>query len=640
MKQRLLFYCTILAAVMPLFSQTTYYSLNSGTDAVNFQHWTQDPSGAFSLLPPSNFSNPLDKFIIDGESMVLGGHWTVAGTIKLENGGSLNTGGMIKAARLEVNSSISYFFAGGEINIDVDTFIIGPKGQVNTQVMQVNKLLSIAGHLMVAGGTISGAGDCVVEDSGKVTIINNSINTAGTGGVFSMTGKHRLSKRGQYIFDMNGNGYVTGTGLPDTVLNLSVNPSDNTTTTLSRSVTVMGEFAIRGPFGNGSSTGNVLFTGDTLRLNGDYIKKGSGALSFSKTTAVVILGDGPHVVSQPDTLPPPPDSIPLPPVPDSVHSISNLTVAHLVIDRQRGVRLNGDVTVSNKLTLKNGAVFTGTHGLQLGVSAYGTLVEGNGYVIGSFARVNDNKDKHDLLFPVGLPGNPMPLSISLNTVLPTLGLFRVRYEGTPFYASLAPVITDSGYILHQRSNAYWEVTTILLNGTSFDLRADARKFTGLPKPLMARIISSQSPFSQFGPAGHYADPIDSIISRSDIPVQPGVVRYYLGLNTADNPVTAVVHNASVTGFHLSQNYPNPFNPSTTIEYSLAVKSDVKISIYNLLGQKVATVVNETKEPGSYRAEWNASSTASGLYFYEMRARQKDGGQAGYFSIVKKMMLLK
>jgi hypothetical protein len=93
-------------------------------------------------------------------------------------------------------------------------------------------------------------------------------------------------------------------------------------------------------------------------------------------------------------------------------------------------------------------------------------------------------------------------------------------------------------------------------------------------------------------------------------------------------------------FDLSQNYPNPFNPTTTIEYSLAAKSDVKISIYNMLGQNIATIVNETKDAGSYRAEWNASRMASGLYFYEMRARQKDGGQAGYFSSVKKMVLLK
>lgn len=85
-------------------------------------------------------------------------------------------------------------------------------------------------------------------------------------------------------------------------------------------------------------------------------------------------------------------------------------------------------------------------------------------------------------------------------------------------------------------------------------------------------------------------------------------------------------------YSLAQNYPNPFNPSTTIEYSVAIRSDVKITIYNLLGQKVATVVNETKDAGLHTAAFNAYSLASGLYFYEMRA--------GNYVNVKKMLLMK
>jgi hypothetical protein len=85
-------------------------------------------------------------------------------------------------------------------------------------------------------------------------------------------------------------------------------------------------------------------------------------------------------------------------------------------------------------------------------------------------------------------------------------------------------------------------------------------------------------------------------------------------------------------YALYQNYPNPFNPSTTISYSLGSTGNVKISIYNLLGQHVATVVNESKGPGSYRAEWNASRMASGMYFYELKANN--------YTSVKKMMLLK
>jgi subtilisin family serine protease len=90
-------------------------------------------------------------------------------------------------------------------------------------------------------------------------------------------------------------------------------------------------------------------------------------------------------------------------------------------------------------------------------------------------------------------------------------------------------------------------------------------------------------------------------------------------------------------FMLSQNYPNPFNPSTTIEYSLPTRSDISISIYNLLGQKVKTLLETSKPAGRYKTEWdgtdnNNQSVASGLYFYQIKA--------GDFVESKKMLLLK
>jgi hypothetical protein len=85
-------------------------------------------------------------------------------------------------------------------------------------------------------------------------------------------------------------------------------------------------------------------------------------------------------------------------------------------------------------------------------------------------------------------------------------------------------------------------------------------------------------------------------------------------------------------YELKQNYPNPFNPSTNIEFSVPKESLVKLKIYNILGQEVASLVNEIKQAGNYAVSFNASKLTSGTYFYSL--------QAGDYTAKKKMMLIK
>ena len=85
-------------------------------------------------------------------------------------------------------------------------------------------------------------------------------------------------------------------------------------------------------------------------------------------------------------------------------------------------------------------------------------------------------------------------------------------------------------------------------------------------------------------------------------------------------------------FELSQNYPNPFNPSTKIKYQIATSNSVSLKIYDVLGNKVATLVNEVQPSGNYEVTFDASSLSSGTYFYKL--------QAGNFVETKKMILLR
>lgn len=83
---------------------------------------------------------------------------------------------------------------------------------------------------------------------------------------------------------------------------------------------------------------------------------------------------------------------------------------------------------------------------------------------------------------------------------------------------------------------------------------------------------------------------------------------------------------------LDQNYPNPFNPSTTLSFSIPERAHVSLKVYNILGQEVETLVDETRNAGEYRVAWQASDKASGIYFYRLSYQDK--------VLTKKMVLLK
>lgn len=94
-------------------------------------------------------------------------------------------------------------------------------------------------------------------------------------------------------------------------------------------------------------------------------------------------------------------------------------------------------------------------------------------------------------------------------------------------------------------------------------------------------------------------------------------------------VTSVADNMT-PDFRLFQNFPNPFNLSTKITYSIPQTSDVKLSVYNVMGQEVATLVNKTMNPGDHSVTFNGQNFGSGLYFYQLKVNDQ--------LITKRMML--
>jgi len=141
-------------------------------------------------------------------------------------------------------------------------------------------------------------------------------------------------------------------------------------------------------------------------------------------------------------------------------------------------------------------------------------------------------------------------------------------------------------------------------------------------PPTGRLLFSRADSKTFfprGPLTNTGTPFCFFVGQTDVREIPGS------------------EDSRPTEFTLSQNYPNPFNPDTYIKFELARASHVKIDIFNIVGQKVKTLVDEEMQPGRYVADWDSkdeqgNSVSSGIYFYRM--------EVDNFSDMKKMLLVK
>ncbi len=150
--------------------------------------------------------------------------------------------------------------------------------------------------------------------------------------------------------------------------------------------------------------------------------------------------------------------------------------------------------------------------------------------------------------------------------------------------------------------------------------------------------------SQSNPQYHQPTDLYETYSEADFRLGFNALQMTVGtvaeLVGAKNISTAVSPEilSSLYSFKLEQNYPNPFNPQTIIKYSLKETATVRITIYNTLGQKMVTLVNEEKPAGNFQVKWDGADdsgnfVSAGIYFYKISADKK-------FSMMNKMLLLK
>jgi hypothetical protein len=127
-------------------------------------------------------------------------------------------------------------------------------------------------------------------------------------------------------------------------------------------------------------------------------------------------------------------------------------------------------------------------------------------------------------------------------------------------------------------------------------------------------------------------PIVGKVTNTSYTLESGVGHIVYGIRWTDVRIQIDYESSLPRDFRLDQNYPNPFNPATTIRFALPKQVPVSLTVYNLLGQSVSTLVESTLPPGEYQITLNATNLPTGIYLYRLRA--------GTFSQSRKLVLLK
>jgi len=239
-------------------------------------------------------------------------------------------------------------------------------------------------------------------------------------------------------------------------------------------------------------------------------------------------------------------------------------------------------------------------------------------------------------FPAGAKINAGQYAVVFGNIRPT-GL-GTSLPKDAVYFSVSNTDANSGFSngagktnLSQTADA-----VILVNPAAADTLVEIYWGTASPKTSKAIYMGFPNTKSGLTVSGNMDQSITRTVSSSKWDLHTVITK---DINSLYSPgkgapvISGIEKEESLPqSYKLSQNYPNPFNPETTISFSIPKSEAVSLKIFDVLGREVVVLVNSDLTPGTYNYRWDASSLASGIYFYKLTT--------GSFSSVKKMMLIK
>lgn len=248
----------------------------------------------------------------------------------------------------------------------------------------------------------------------------------------------------------------------------------------------------------------------------------------------------------------------------------------------------------------------------------------NGQYNVSLNRKNIILDSSKVMF---LGSRPEVMQINLQAGIDTIIVSNCLYLGSQSSGSgmdpLAGVVIFSTNNL-QDGTGYFD--TVCAGTHYYKSKPDTVIFKGVGSALY--MFVPQEGAGQGQPPGNVYGAYDVYVNRTHYALTASNVIFL------DPILSATGHSKDNIPpvFNMSQNYPNPFNPTTIIQYGLPTKSHVTLTIFNALGQQVATLVNGVQEVGYHEVKFDGSSMSSGMYFYRL--------QAGSFVQTRKLLLLR